>query len=174
MQRAEKEEVVATLRSELEQAKSVILASHSGMDVNTINELRSKFRADGVQYRVVKNTLMKLAIRDSDFEVLSDLFTGPTTIAYSFEDAITPAKIIKEFAKTNKKFEVRAAYLDGQVLDQAGVDKLAEMPTKDELRAKFLMLLQGVPTKFVRTLNAGPQQFVMLLTARKQQQEEAA
>jgi large subunit ribosomal protein L10 len=174
MQRAEKEQVVETLRSELEQAKSLILASHAGMDVNTVNELRSKFRAQGVQYKVVKNTLMKLAIRGSDYEVIADQFVGPTAVAFSFEDPIAPAKIIKAFAKDHKAFEVRGGYLDGQLLDQAGVEQLAEMPGKDELRAKVLMLMQGVPTKFVRTLNAAPQQFVMVLTARKQDLEGAA
>lgn len=174
MQRAEKEQVVETLRSELEQAKSVILASHAGMDVNTVNELRSKFRAQGVHYKVVKNTLMKLALRGSAYEVLADQFVGPTTVAYSFEDPVVPAKISKTFAKDHKLFELRAGYLDGKLLDKAGVEQLAEMPGKDELRSKLLNLMLGVPTKFVRTLNAAPQQFVMVLTARKQQQEEAA
>jgi large subunit ribosomal protein L10 len=174
MQRAEKEQVIETLRSELEQAKSLVLASHSGMDVNTVNELRSRFRAQGVQYKVVKNTLIKLAMRGSDYEVIADQFVGPTAIAFSFEDPVVPAKIVKAFAKEHKLFEIRGGYIDGQKLDTAGVEQLAEMPGKDELRAKLLMLFQGVPTKFVRTLNAAPQQFVMVLTARKQDLEGAA
>lgn len=174
MNRAEKEAMVASIRSDLDQAKSVILASHVGMDVNTINELRAKFRAQGVQYRVVKNTLAKIAIRDTGLEVIADLFTGPTAIAYSLEDAISPAKVVKEFAKENKDYEVRGGYLDGQVLDVKGIEQLAEMPTKDELRAKVLSLFQAVPTKFLRTLNAAPTEFLQVLTARKQDLEESA
>ncbi|RAL23862.1 50S ribosomal protein L10 [Lujinxingia litoralis] len=168
MNRAEKEQEVASIRSGLEQAKSVILASHVGMDVNTVNELRSKFRAEGVQYRVVKNTLAKLAIAGTDMEVISDLFKGPVAIAYSEEDAVSPARVIKDFAKDHNAYEVRGGYLDGQALDVDGVKRLADMPTKDELRAKVLSLFTAVPTKFVRTLNAAPTSFLQVLTARKQ------
>ncbi|RDV36608.1 50S ribosomal protein L10 [Bradymonadaceae bacterium TMQ3] len=174
MNRAEKEQEVASIRSDLEQAKSVILASHVGMDVNTVNELRSKFRAEGVQYRVVKNTLAKLAISGTDMEVISDLFVGPVAIAFSAEDAVSPARVIKDFAKDHDAYEVRGGFLDGTALDVAGVKRLADMPTKDELRAKVLSLFTAVPTKFVRTLNAAPTSFLQVLTARKQDIEQSA
>ena len=174
MNRAEKEAMVASIRSDLETAKSVIFGNHAGIDVNTVNELRSTFRAQGVQYRVVKNTLAKLAVKGTDMEVMSDLFVGPTAIAYSSEDAVSPAKVVKEFAKEHKKYEVRGAFLDGKMLDAEGVNQLAEMPTKDEMRAKVLSLFQAVPTKFVRTLNAAPTQFLQVLTARKNDLEESA
>jgi len=174
MNRAEKEQEVASIRSDLERAKSVILASHVGMDVNTVNELRSKFRAEGVHYRVVKNTLVKLAISGTDMEVISDLFVGPVAIAFSEEDAVSPARVIKGFAKDHDAYELRGGYLDGSALDVAGVKRLADMPTKDELRAKVLSLFTAVPTKFVRTLNAAPTSFLQVLTARKQDIEQSA
>lgn len=174
MNRTQKEEMVASIRSAFEGAKSVILASHTGIDVNTVNELRAEFRANNVQYRVVKNTLAKLALQDSDLDVLSELFSGPTAIAYSEEDAVSPAKVIKEFAKEHGEYEVRGGYLDGKVLDVDGVNQLAEMPTKDEMRAKVLSLFEAVPTKFVRTLNAAPSDFVGVLSARKRDLEESA
>lgn len=173
MNRAQKEQEIASIRSDLAEAKSVILASHVGIDVNTVNELRSTFRAQNVNYRVVKNTLAKLAVKDTDLESISHLFTGPTAIAFSNEDAVSPAKVIKEFAKDHKAYEVRGGFLDGQVLDVAGVEQLAEMPTKDELRAKVLSLFTAVPTKFVRTLNAAPTQFVQVIKARQQELESA-
>lgn len=166
MNRTEKEQLVEELRSEFAQAKSLVLGSHVGIDANTVADLRSKFRAGGVQYRVVKNTLAKLAIQGTEMESLVDSFKGPTAVAYSFEDAIEPARIIKNFAKDNDKYEIRAGFLDGQALDADGVKHLASMPTKEELQAKFLGLLQAVPSKFLRTLNAAPQQFLMVLKAK--------
>ena len=174
MNRAQKEEMVASIRSGLEEAKSVVLASHAGIDVNTVNELRAEFRANGVTYRVVKNTLAKLAIRDTDMAVMADMFRGPTAIAYSAEDAVSPAKVVKEFAKEFDEFEVRGGYLDGETMDADGVKRLADMPTKDEMRAKVLNLFEAVPTKMVRVLNAAPSDFVQVLAARRRDLEESA
>ena len=174
MNRAQKEEMVASIRSDLETAKSVILASHMGIDVNTVNELRADFRANDVTYRVVKNTLAKLALRDTEMEVIADMFSGPTAIAYSAEDAVSPAKVIKEFAKEHDAYEVRGGFLDGKALDTEGVNQLADMPTKDEMRAQVLRLFKEVPTKFVRVLNAAPSDFVQVLSARKRDLEESA
>lgn len=166
MNRTEKEQQVEALRSELAEARSVVLTSHVGMNAAAVSDLRSKYRAENVNYRVVKNTLIKIAIKDTDMEVITDLFTGPIAIAYSFEDAVSPARVARDFAKDQKKYQILGAYLDGQRFDQEGVTLLADMPTKDELRAKFLGLLQAVPTKFVRTLNAVPQKMVMVLKAK--------
>ena len=174
MKRERKEELVASIRSDLENAKSVILADHTGIDVNTVNALRAEFRANNVKYRVVKNTLAKIAIRDTDLEEISEMFKGPTAIAYSEEDAVSPAKVIKEFAKEHDEYEVRGGFLDGNQLDTDGVIELADMPTKDEMRAQFLNVLQAVPTKFVRTLKAAPNDFVQVLNARKRDLEESA
>lgn len=174
MNRAQKEEMVASIRSDLENAKSVILANHTGIDVNTVNELRAEFRANNVKYRVVKNTLAKLAIRDTDLEEIADMFRGPTAIAFSDEDAVSPAKVIKDFAKDHDEYEVRGGYLDGTTLDAEGVQELADMPTKDEMRATVLRLFESVPTKFLRTLNAPSNDFVQVLSARKRDLDESA
>lgn len=168
MNRTEKEEFVEKLRSDLAEAKSVILTSYQGIDVNTINELRAKFRANNVEYHVVKNTLTRLAIKGTDMEVLTDQFSGPVAIAFSREDAISPAKVIKDFAKDHEdKFVVKSGYLDGEVLDLSAVKRLAEMPTKDELRVQFLLTLQAGPTQLVRTLSAGPQALLMVFEAKR-------
>lgn len=166
MNRTQKEEVVAGLRADFEQAQSLVLSTYQKVEVNKINELRSKLRAEGVQFRQIKNTLAKLAIKDTDMEVVSDLFVGPTLVAYSLEDAVAPAKLLKEFAKDEPNFELRGGYLEGQALDLAGVEALASMPSKEEMQAKFLSVLQAVPSKFLRTLNAAPQQFLLVLKAK--------
>lgn len=168
MNRTEKEQMIEDLRSDLTQAKSLVLASHVGMDVNTVGDLRSALRAKDVRYRVVKNTLIKRAIAGTDMEVIADLFRGPVAIAYSFEDAADPARIIKKFAKDHDKYVIKGGYLDGEKLDEAGVEKLASMLSKEELQAKLLGLFKAVPSKFVRQLAAPMQQFVGVLKAKEE------
>lgn len=175
MNRTQKEAFVEELRGELEAAKSVILTSYSQLEVNTMNELRAKFRQQNVEYHVVKNTLAKLAAKGTDKEGLTDLFTGPIAIAYSKEDAVAPAKLVDEFAKANpNKFEVRGGILEGDVLDSAGVKALADMPSKDELRAMLLRTFNAGPIQLLKTFNAGPIEFARLLEAKKLEDEKAA
>ena len=173
MNRDQKESMVADLRDDFAQAKSIVLTSHMGMDASTVAELRARYREAGVRYRVVKNTLVKIATSGTEMESLHAMFRGPTAIAYSFEDAISPARVARDFAKTHEKYELRGAYLDGETMDGAGLRRLADMPTKDELRAKFMGLLQAVPSKFLRTLNAAPTQFLMVLKAKGEASEAA-
>lgn len=174
MRRAQKEDVVARLRDEFGQAKSIILTSHAGIKVNEVNTLRSDFRAQGVTYTVIKNSLAKLAVAGTDIEILGDSFSGTTAVAYSFDDAVSPAKIASAYAEKNDKFVLKGGFLDGTVLDADGVDQLAKMPSKDELRAKLLRTFIAGPTNFVRLLNAVPTQMLHLLNARKKDIDEAA
>ena len=149
-----------------------MLTSYQGIEVNVMNELRSEFRKQGVEYHTIKNTLARLAVKGTDMEPLAEHFTGPVAIAYSPEDAISPAKVIKDFAKDHKeKFVVKGAFLDGQMLDEAGVQALANLPTKDELRVQFLLTLTAGPTQFIRTLSAGPQALLMVFQAKQMAEE---
>ena len=174
MNRTQKEAFVEHLRGELEAAKSVILTSYQQLDVNTVNDFRAKFRAENVEYHIVKNTLARLAAQGTDKEAIIDMFTGPTAIAYSKEDAVSPAKIVDDFAKDHsEKFEVRGGILDGEILDAAAVKRLADMPTKDELRVMLLQVFNAGPIQLLRTLSAGPQEFVQLLEAKRMKEEES-
>ena len=175
MNRTQKEQQVEELRAGLAEAKSVVVASHMGIEVNTVNELRSEFRKNGVRYHVVKNTLAKLAIAGTEMEPLGELLSGPTALAYSSEEAPAPAKVVKKFAKENDKFVVKGGFLPGSgLLDAKGVEALSEMLTKDELQAKLLGVFKAVPTKLVSTFAAAPIKFVNVLNARKQDLEDAA
>ena len=167
MNRQEKEQFIAELREDLANAGSVVVASATGIAVNDLNEMRSKLRATGGKYRVVKNTLAKLAIAGTEMEVLGELLKGETAIAYAPEDPVSPAKGLADFAKDHDKFVIKGGYLNGSLLDAAAVAQLAKMPGKDELRSKLLSVMQGVPTKMVRTLAAAPQNFLLVLSARK-------
>ena len=175
MNRTEKEQFVEKLRADFSEAKSLVLTSYQGIGVNEINGLRAQFRAKNCQYQIVKNTLARRALAGTEQEAIIELLKGPVAIAYSHEDAVTPAKLIRDFLKEQKeKFVVRGGFVDGSILDADGVNALAEMPTKPELQSKLLGLFQAAPSKFLRTLQAGPQQFAMVLSARKQQLEEQA
>jgi large subunit ribosomal protein L10 len=167
MNRKEKEEFVATLRAELSEARSIILANSVGIDANSMNELRAEIRASDSQYRIVKNTLAKLAVKDTDLEMLAEHFTGPTALAYSSEDAVAPAKVLFDYRKDDETLEIRGGYLNGKWMDVDGVEQLSKMPGKDEIRAKLLNAMNGVATKFVRVLNAAPSDFVNVLNSRK-------
>jgi len=166
--RSQKEQVVADLRAGLEGARSVVLTSHTGIEVNVVNELRAEFRKAGVHYQVVKNTLARLAVQGTEFEELADHFKGPTAVAFSQEDAPAPAKIAKKFAKDHDEYVIKGGFLPGEgMLDEAAVNQLSEMLSKDELLAKLLGVFKAGPQKFVRTLNAAPTKFVNVLSARK-------
>ncbi len=167
MNRQFKEENVAELKETLSNVASLIVTDYRGLTVEQVNRLRSEIRKAECTYRVVKNTMVKLAIKDTGMESLTPLFKGPTSIAYSESDPVGPAKVIDKFAKDLKHLDIKGGYLDGKALDEAGVKRLAEMKSKDELRSEFLMLLQAPAQNFVRLLIAAPQNFAYLLNARK-------
>jgi large subunit ribosomal protein L10 len=167
MERTEKVEAVGVLKSDLAKATSLVLADFRGLTVKVDTNLRREFRASGCQYRVVKNTLLGLAVKGTAMEGIESLLAGPTAIAYSFEDPAAPAKVAAKIAKAEEKFVIKGGYVDGRALDVKGVEALSALPGKDELRATFLATLLAVPQNFVRLLNAAPQNFVYLLSARE-------
>ena len=171
MDRATKEQMIGSIREGFEGVLSVVLADYRGVDVPTVTEMREEFRKAGCQYRVLKNTLVKIAIKDSELEPMSALLAGPTAVIWSSESPSAPAKLALKYAKEEEKFEVKGGFFDGAVLDLAGVKSLATLPSKEELQAKFLMTFLAAPQNFVRTTIAGPQNFMYLLDARKRQLE---
>jgi large subunit ribosomal protein L10 len=172
MERTEKNEAVDGLKSDLAKAASLVLADFRGLTVKVDTGLRREFRMNGCKYRVVKNTLLGLAVKGTPMEGIESLLAGPTAIAYSFEDPAAPAKIAAKIAKAEEKFVIKGGYVDGRALDLKGVQELSVLPGKDELRATFLATLLAVPQNFVRLLNAAPQNFVYLLAARESGMKE--
>lgn len=172
MERTEKNEAVDVLKSDLAKATSLVLADFRGLPVKADTGLRREFRLNGCKYRVVKNTLLGLAVKGTPMQGIESLLAGPTAIAYSFEDPAAPAKIAAKIAKAEEKFVIKGGYVDGRALDVKGVQALSSLPGKDELRATFLATLLAVPQNFVRLLNAAPQNFVYLLSARESGMKE--
>lgn len=171
MDRPKKEQVVGEIKETFDGVQAVILADYRGVDVPTVTEIRQDFEKAGCGYRVLKNTLVKIAIAGTELEPMSALLAGPTAVIWSHESPSAPAKLAVKWAKEAKDFEIKGGFFEG-VLDEAGVKQLSTMPDKPELQAKLLMTFLAAPQNFVRTLIAGPQNFMYLLDARKRQLEE--
>jgi large subunit ribosomal protein L10 len=175
MLRAEKKVSVDLIKDRFDRMVSAVLVDFKGLDVEAVSKLRDQLRDVGVEYRVVKNTLTKLAIKDQDWAGdLAPALLGMTGIAWSFEEPGAAAKVFSAFSKKNKHLKVKAGVIDGKVIDaQTVVSQLATMPGKDELRAKLLATFQAPAQQFVQQLSAAPQNFLYLLKA-KQDEGEAA
>lgn len=173
MLRSEKAELVGQVKDLFDSMTSAVFVDYAGLNVEQVTQLRDQFRERGVQYKVVKNSLVKRALGDAKF--LADLepaLRGMTGVAWSFEEPSAAARVAKDFAKGNDKLKIKAGLMDGQVLDAKGVEtRLATLPSKDEARAQLLATLMAPAQTFVRLLNAPAQQMVGVLAAKQRQAE---
>jgi large subunit ribosomal protein L10 len=165
LNKSNKAQVVAELAEKLATAKATFLADYRGMTVDQVNDLRGKLRASGVEYRVVKNTLLKLAIKETGTACIEPMLSGPTAIAIADADPVAPAKVLSEYAKSNAKFELKGGSLEGTVLTIADIKALAELPSREVLLAKMLGSLNAPVTNFVGVLAAVPRSLVQVLAA---------
>lgn len=149
-----KQEKVAKLTDSFKNAQASILTSYIGITVEEDTELRKKMREEGVDYRVVKNSLAAIAAKEAGFEGLDKEFVGPVAIAFSYEDPTKPARILADFAKNHKAIALKAGIVQGQVFDQAKVMELSTIPPKEVLIAKLLGSLKSPVSKFVYVLDA--------------------
>ena len=153
MDRSQKADSVAQLSEVFAQSGVVVVTRNLGLSVAQSTDLRSKMREAGASYKVAKNRLARLALKDTDYTGLDEYLTGPTALAYS-EDPVAAAKAAVEFAKTNDKLEIVGGSMGAQKLDEAGVKALASMPSLDELRGKIVGLVNAPATKVVQLVNA--------------------
>ncbi len=167
MDRQGKEQIIGEIKESFANVVSIVFAENRGLDVPTVTAIRHEFTKAGCNYRVLKNTLVKIAVKGSNLEPITRFLTGPTAVIWSTDSPSAPAKLALRFAKEQQKFVVKGGFCDGQAFDTKGVDQLATMPGKPELQASLLMTFIAAPTDFVRTIAAGPQNFVYLIDARK-------
>lgn len=167
----QKKAIVDEFKKKFSEAKVVIVTDYKGLDVATLNNLRGQLREKDIEYRVVKNTLLKRAAEGNDLASISDCFKGPSAVAYSFDDPVAPAKVLTEFAKDNEALEIKAGMMEGKVLDITAIKALSNLPSHEQLLGQLLSVINGVPTALVRVLNGVPQQFLNLLTALKDKRE---
>lgn len=171
MQMDKKKAIVEELHEKFLKSKIVILTDYKGLDVAAVSELRKKLNDINAEFKVVKNTLLARASENTYVETIKDDFKGPSAVAMSYDDPVAPAKVVTEFAAGNDKFEVKLGVLGGKRLDIAAIKALSSLPAREVLLAQVLSAMNGVPTSFVRVLNAVPQKLLYALQAIKEQKE---
>lgn len=165
MRRTEKEATVAELREKFQDAQAAILTEYRGLTVAQANQLRRTLEKEEAVYRVVKNTLARLAVEGTDFEVLKDDFTGPTSVTFAYGDSAAIAKALAEFAKANPALVIRSGALGGKLLSTADVQALSKLPSREELLGQLVGVLAGPLRSFVGVLAGVPRSFVQVLNA---------
>ena len=172
MKRSEKKELVEKLKDELDNSSSVIVAHYSGLTVNESEQLRSEMRNNGAKFKVTKNRLTKLALEQTKFKDLTDLFTGPTAIAYS-DDPVAPAKVATNFDKKLEKFKIIGGGYDGEKIDLDKINFLATLPSMDELRGKILGLITSPAQKIASVVKEPAGQLARLISAHSESIEKS-
>ena len=154
MDRSQKEKAVEDFKNIFNEAEAVIVAQYKGLNSETIDELRTKTRDSNVSFKVTKNRLIKIALTGGEYENISDLFTGPTAIAYS-KDVVAAAKVTSEFSKGNENLVIIGGALKERVLDLDAIKHLASLPSLPELQAKIIGLISA-PARQIATVVAVP------------------
>jgi len=174
MNRTQKEQDVAELAEKFKRANIGILTDFQGLNVEQITDLRRKLREAQGEYRVVKNTLMRLAAKDTGIEPLLAQVQGSCAVALSYADPVATAKVVSDFAAKQDKLRIKSGVLQGRLLQGAEVEQLAKIPPREVLLAQLLGVLVAVPTSLVRVLNAIPAKMVYALAAIRDDKEKQA
>ncbi|RMG21731.1 MAG: 50S ribosomal protein L10 [Deltaproteobacteria bacterium] len=171
MNRQEKQQFIDEMHEKLGKAEAALVVTFSGLNVAQATDLRAKFREAGVEYRVVKNTLAKIALKDTDKEPLEEHFTGPNAVILGYDDVVAPAKILAEFLKDDEvkdKIQIKGGVVQGKAVGVDGIEALAKMPGLDELRAKLAALINTPATNLVRLLGTPGTQLAQVLKAKSE------
>ncbi len=165
MNKEAKGKVVSELSDLLNSSKATFVADYRGMDVEAVNKLRGELRLLGVDYRVAKNTLLRLAAKGTSAEGLEAHLQGPTAVAFARDDVAGPAKVLAELDKVSKSFEIKGGIMDGKLLSVDDIKALAELPSREVLLAKLLGSMSAPASNFVGVLAAVPRSLVQVLAA---------
>ena len=169
-----KREAVEEITEKIKNAQSVIVLSSTGVSVAEITALRKKFREAGVEYKILKNTLVRRALEDLGIFSLDDVLNGPSAFAFGLTDPVAPAKVISDYMaeqKLNNQFVIKAALIEGTYMDPDAVKALAQLPSKEVLIAKVMGSLNAPITNFVGVLSATLRSLVYAVDAVRQQKE---
>ena len=169
----DKKAIVAEVSETATSALSLVIADARGVSVDAMTVLRSKARESNVVLRVVRNTLAKRALQGTDYECANDTLVGPSLFGFSMEDPGAAARLFKDFAKENPKFEVKALAVSGQLLGANQLDVLAKLPTRDQALSLLMSVMKAPVTKLVQTMNEVPGKLVRTVAAVKDQKEAA-
>jgi large subunit ribosomal protein L10 len=172
VKRSDKKEFVQKLKDEIDTSSSIIVAHYSGLTVDESNQLRAEMRNNGAKFKVTKNRLAKLALEQTQFKNIADLFTGPTAIAYS-EDPVAPAKVAVNFQKKLENFKIIGGGYDGEKIDLDRINFLATLPSLDELRGKIVGLISAPAQKIASVVKEPAGQIVRLINAQSKSLEKS-
>ena len=150
----QKQVIIDEIKAKLENAQAAVVIDYMGITVEQADAMRKTLREANVDYTVYKNTLIKRAIEGTEYAPLAEVLDGPSALAISAEDATAPARVLNGIIKDFKKMEFKAGVVEGTFYDKAGIEAVAEIPSRDELIAKFMGSIQSPVSKFVRTLAA--------------------
>jgi len=153
MNKDEKVSFIDSLHVRLEKAQGAFLVDYQGLNVEELNRLRRELRKVNAEFEVVKNRLLKLASRGTGTEAIVEQMRGPSAIALTYEDVVSPAKALIDFAKDVKKLKIKMGQISGKAITEDGIKNLAALPSRDVLIAQTLSVMQAVPTSFVRALS---------------------
>ena len=172
MKRSDKNHFVQKLKEELKNSSSVIVSHYAGLSVLETDSLRKEMRDNGAKFKVTKNRLTKIALVDTPYESIADLFTGPTAIAYS-NDPVAPAKVSVNFEKKFENFKIIGGSYDGEKIDISKINFLATLPSLDQIRGKLLSILNAPAQKISSIVQAPGGQLARLMSARSEQLENS-
>ena len=165
---------VAEIKDKLDRAGGVVLVEYLGMNVLEVTDLRNQLRKAGVEYKVLKNTLVDLAAKELDITGLDPYLKGSTAVAFGYEDPTAPAKVLTEYAKKVNKLHVKCGLVDKKFINADGVEALSKIPAKEVLVAKLLGTMNAPITNFVGVLNGPARALVCALNGIVQQKEQNA
>lgn len=166
MNQTQKREFVSSLKGNLSRANLLVITNQTGMTVDESTDLRAKMRAEGASYKVVKNTLARLAVEDTKFSQIKDQLKGPTAVAYS-EDAVAAARVAVKYMKDNAKLSIVSGMLGEKVLDITAIKDLAGLPSLDVLRASILSVILAPATRIATVINGPARSLACVIAARK-------
>lgn len=169
--RQKRSDEIQALKTLFEGVQGGVVTDYRGLNVEQISDLRRRFRERGVGYKVVKNTLTRIAVEGTQYNDLINILTGPTGIAFTKGDPIAPAQVAVEFSKDHEALEVKGGFMEGQVLSEKEVREVSKLSGVKELKAQFLATLNGPAQKLLGVLNAAPQKFLGVLMAQAQKME---
>ena len=170
----EKQAIVAEVNETASNALSAVLADYRGVSVEGMTQLRSNARANGVHVRVIRNTLARRAFEGTEFACLTEKLIGPNVVAFSLEDPGAGARLFKDFAKANNKFEITALSVGGKLLTADKIDVLAKLPTREQALSMLMAVMMAPATKLTRTLNDIPSRVTRAVAAVRDQKQQQA
>ena len=170
----DKQQIVSEVNQAASSALSAVLADYRGVSVEDMTALRKNAHENKVYLRVVRNTLLKRAVADTEFECIQEVLVGPTILAFSQEDPGAAARVLKDFSKENDDFEIKALSVGGQLMDASQIDVLAKLPTLDQARSMLMSVMLAPVTKLARTMNEVPSKVTRAVAAVRDQKQDAA